>query len=123
MPLWVPGSKTVLTHQAEGDKEPREMYLTILGPDSPDTRRVLTAAKRRADQKDDDKDESNEQIEASKWTDCKAIARLTVGGLVFWDGKWVEIDQKNAAQLYKLVPAFRGQALSFAIDPGNYIGG
>lgn len=123
MPLWIPGSKQVLTHKADEDDQPREMFLTLLGPESEHTRRAMASAQNRASRRKENHTESDDEIEATNWADSKMMAKLTVGGLVFWDGEWVEIDSSNAAKLYFEVPPFRTQAFAFVLDPGNYIQG
>lgn len=123
MPLYKPGTKDVLTHKDKGDKVPREMYLTLLGPDSPQVMRALAQARNRAQRDNGNHSPSDEKIEADRVSDSKLLASLTVGGLVFMGGKWVDVDSSNAFEIYYQVKPFRGQALQFVLDEGNFIQG
>ncbi len=123
MPLLKPGTKQVLTHKAKGDKAPREMYLTLLGPESPTVQRALAQARHRSSQEGENHSPSDSQLENDVVADCKLLASLTVGGLVFMGGKWVDVDSSNAFDIYYAVKPFRGQALQFCLNEGNFING
>lgn len=123
MPLKKPGTDEVLCHQAEGDKEPRDMFLTLLGPESGDTVRALEKLKARLDRKKDNHTSSNDEIERDRIADSKLLASLTVGGLVFMAGKWVKVTTGNAYDVYYAVRPFRNQALGFALDESNFTKG
>lgn len=122
MLLKVPGTDDVLTHQAKGDKEPREMYLVLLGPDSPKTQRELARIRYRMSKQEAKNDKSDDELERDRVSDSKFYAALTVGGLVFFDGKWVDVSD-NAYDIYYKVAPIRGQALKFITAEANFIKG
>ena len=120
MPLKHPGTDEVLTHQTKGDKAPREMFLTLLGPESPEVKRALAKIANRAKRKKDNHVPSNDEVEQERTSDSKLLAGLTVGGLVFMGGKWIDVTPDNAFEVYYAVQPFRGQALTFLLDAGNF---
>lgn len=123
MPLLMPGTEDVLTHPRGKDNTPTEMYLTLLGPESERTRRALAQMQHRMSKKSKSHTPSDADIEADNHSDCKLLASLTVGGLVFMGGKWVDVNTENAYDIYKAVMPFRAQAITFALDVGNFMKG
>ncbi len=52
------------------------------------------------------------------------VPAMSSGGLNKWfNEKWVDIDRESAFDLYMTVPQFRGQALTFILNPKNYFRG
>ena len=123
MPVCDFDSNIPLTHQTPEDEEPREMYLTILGPESENVRRALAQIQNRSQNKKDNHSPSNDEIQAELLADSKMLASLTVGGLVFFDGKWVDVDKDNAVTLYQGLLLLRTQALKFMLTAGNFTRG
>ena len=123
MPICDFDSKEPLTHQGPKDKEPREMYLTLLGPESENLRRALAKIQQRAESTKDNHSPSNDQIESELRADSKMLANLTVGGLVFFNDEWVDVNSENAADLYYGLLLLRTQALKFMLAPGNFTKG
>ena len=123
MPLLDPGTVDVLSHQGPKDKAPVEMYLKLLGPDSEKTRRALNRIQYRMSKVKEGVDKSDDELHAESAAESKILADLTVGGLVFMREKWVDIDRESAFDLYMTVPQFRGQALTFILNPKNYFRG
>ncbi len=122
MPLLEPGSQNVLSHGEDGE-EPVEMYLVLLGPESPVVTRALAQARNRASRDQKNHTPSDEQIKKEAVSDSKLLAGLTVGGLVFMDDAWLEITAENAYDLYYDIRPFRGQALSFILNEANFTKG
>ncbi len=123
MPLHKPGTNEVLTHQAKGDKEPREMYLQLLGPEAETTRRVLAKIRNRSSRQKEGHIPSNDEIESERVFDSKQLAEITPGGLVFMAGKWLDVTRENAYEVYYTVKPFRNQALMYALDDANFTKG
>jgi len=120
MPVCDFGSTEQLTHKAEGDEKSRGMFLKLLGPESEDTRRALMQVQKRAEKNKDNHSPSDEEQAAELESDSKMLAKLTVGGLVFYKGKWWDVDADNAAELYSGLFLLRTQALKFILDAGNF---
>lgn len=123
MPVCDFDSTIPLTHQTKDDPEPREMYLTLLGPESEDVRRALLQMQQRSEGKKGHHSPSNAEMEAELLSDSKMLANLTVDGLVFHKGEWVEVDKENAVELYRELLLLRVQALKFMLTPGNFTKG
>lgn len=120
MPLRHPETGDVLEHKAKGDDAPREMFLVLLGPDAGPTRREAAKFAQRSRRRKPDHVPSDDELEADVVAEAKALAQLTVGGLVFMRGEWVEITKDNAFDLYYTVDAFRTQASGFCFDRANF---
>ena len=123
MPLLDPGTMNVLSHPRGKDRLPVEMFLTVLGPESEETRRALAQMQTRSNKKKANHSPSDDEIEAESVSDSKLLAKLTIGGLVFMGGKWVDITTDNAFDLYYAVMPFRGQVMAFILDVGNFTRG
>jgi len=123
MPVCDFDSTEQLTHQAEGDEKPRGMFLKLLGPESEDMRRALAQIQNRAKKNKDNHTPSDEQQALDLDRDCKTLAGLTVGGLVFYKDKWWEVNKDNAVELYSNLLLLRQQATEFMLNPGNYTKG
>ena len=125
MPVCDFNSKVPLTHKAEGDESEREMYLTLLGPESEHMRRQLARIQQKEMGKEDGpvRDLSNEDLDKELRDNCNLLAKLTVGGLVFYKDKWVDVTSDNAADLYYDLLLLRMQALNFIQSPGKFAKG
>lgn len=122
------GTKRVITCQTEEDSEPRELYLVLLGIDSPETRRVFMQLQNRESNRAETTTISNDDWNAEVKSASKALARLTVGGLIFGktDGSeksgWIEVNKDNAYSLYVKSLTIRNQAMAHVLDVGKYLG-
>jgi len=123
MPVCDFDSTEQLTHKAEGDEKPRGMFLKLLGPESEKMRRALAQIQQRAEKNKDNHSPSDDEQARELESDCKMLANLTVGGLVFYKGKWWDVNSDNAAQLYSEMLLLRTQALKFMLSPGNFTQG
>lgn len=120
MPVCDFDSTIPLTHKTDEDDAPREMYLTLLGPESEDVRRALAQMQQRAEGNKGNHSPSNAELELELNADSKMLAKLTVGGLVFHKGKWINVDSENAVTLYHDLLLLRTQAIKFMLAPGNF---
>lgn len=111
-----------LTAPVDGQDEPKVQYLILPGPDDPNVMRALDRVAARA-RKQQGKDQSDEQIEAEKVSDCTMVAGLVIGGEIFMSGEWLQVTRDVAFKMFKAAPAFRGQALKFMMDRTNFIKG
>jgi len=123
MAIMRPGTDDPARHKAKGDKEEREMFLLLLGPESPEFKRGVRQAQNREAKRKSSYTPSDEDIEGDRRADCKWLASLTVGGLAFLDGKWLEPDRESAFDLYYRVAPVRGQALTYVMDQVNFTKG
>lgn len=123
MPLLSDATGEVYTHQAKGDKQPREMYLTLLGPESNPAKRYAHQVRNRLNRQGKNFTPSNESIEAERYADSKALAAMTVDGLVFYENKWLELNAENAFDVYYAVETVRNQASTFAYSHANFTQG
>lgn len=122
MDLLVPGTQQPATHQAKGDTEPRQMYITLLGPESPVTKRFMRQIAQRGQGKNGKRvhSPSDDDLEAERIADAKGLASMTVDGLIFFDKQWIELNADNAFVVYDKVLAARAQALDFVFDFTNF---
>ena len=123
MPLYDASRAFVMTHEKEGQKEPHEMYLMMLGPENPKYQQEMAKTRNRANKKKDDHIPSDEEVERERVHDSKMLAKLTVGGEVFMGGEWVDITSENAYEMYYNVSIIRAQALTFMMKPENFVKG
>ena len=123
MVIHLPGTKTPVTHERDGHNEPQEMYLTLLGPDSHQVQAELAKVRNRTANTKEKPIPSEEEMEAEKKKDSVMLARLTVGGEVFFNGEWVTVNEDNAYKIYVGIDAVRSQALQFIIDRENFYQG
>jgi len=120
MPLLDPETEEVITHKGAKDSEPVAMYLVLLGPSSPETKRALHQMQHRLSKKKADHSPSNQELEAQAMSDSKVLSSLTVGGKWFMGGKWIQGDSETAYALYMEVESFRSQAMLFILKEKNY---
>lgn len=118
-----PKTHEPLTHREKAGDGPREMFVVLLGPDSPVMRRGMARIQNREKLKKPNHVPSNEQLDRERESDAKFLDELTIGGEVFFGGKWVDLSKESAFDLYNDVAIIRGQALTFALDSGNFIRG
>lgn len=125
MPLCFANSDEVITHQAKDDPQPREMYLVLLGPESPQVKRAVAKLQHRMDRKKKNHIPSDEEVERERQADSKLLAELTVGGLIYGKkvGGWLDITPENAYDLYYEALPVRSQALTFIFDTANFTKG
>ena len=123
MNLLDPETDEVLTHQDKGDKSPREMYLVLLGPDSNTSRRAMAKIVNREKRRKKNHIPNDAEIQKETESDCKMLASITTGGLVFYEGKWVDVNSDNAMGIYLNVLIVRSQALQWAFDVVNFTKG
>lgn len=117
-----PKTNQILTH-AEDKKKPKKMYLKLLGPESPEMRKLFAEMNARNKNGDQDFEKSEAEMAAELEADCRMLSDLTIGGEVFFKGKWLDVEKEGTYDLYHTVLAFRSQALKFFTDPGNFIAG
>jgi hypothetical protein len=110
-------------HQAEGDTEPRAMYLTLVGPESEKVRRALAQMQHRSDKNKDNHSPSDLDIEKELVADCKMLASLTIGGLLFWRGEWRDVTSENVVEVYADLLLIRAQVIKFCLDPKKFVAG
>ncbi len=106
------------------DPTPRQMYLTIYGPASPQIRRFSKRIQQRIDNDDDHEELTDEECEELDKEDARMLAKLTKDGLVFGKDKWWEPEEMDEAFLYNLfytVPDFGAQVFKYLKKPGNFI--
>ena len=132
MPLENPKTGELLEFQSDDDLAPRGAYLTLLGPDSPETKRALQRLINAEASMKDKGEKSNDQYLADKKSLCRMLSKLTVDGLVFGvvdknlpdaKGAWVPITSDNSYGFYMGASDFRRQAQSFIIKPSNFYKG
>lgn len=107
-----------LEHQAEDDKKPFKMFLKLLGRDSIAFQRAfrkLTAATNKKAH-----EISDEDIAAEMRRNSKAMASITVDGLVFFNGAWITVNADNAKEIYETLPWLVEDVIAFTVDRGNY---
>lgn len=121
MPFLNPVDGQPLEHQAEGDKEPRALHLVLMGASSGEAQRVFKQLQNRYNRRGEKHVPSDDDLEADRLADAKAVARLTVGGLLFSGGKWVELDKDNAGDFLYAIDPLRQQAVNFIKNAGNFI--
>lgn len=121
MPFKHPKTGEELTHQTDDDKDPRALGLLLKGIDSADAQRFIRQAKARETRRGQNYTPSDADIEADRISDSKGLARLTLGGLLFSGGKWVEMTSGNASDYLYSVDPLRKQAIAFVLDEGNHL--
>lgn len=121
MPFLHPSDGTPLEHQTENDSEPRALHLVLMGASSGEAQRVFKQLNNRTKRRGEKYVPSNDDIEADRLADAKGIARLVVGGLMFSDGKWVDLNKDNAQDYLFAIDPLRAQAVKFILDAGNFI--
>ncbi len=124
MPLCYVGSDDEMFYQADGDEKARPMFLIILGPEAPDTKRVFSKIQNRITAQREKKNHtpSNDELERLAVTDSKLLAEITVGGEYYQDG-WVTVTKENAYDLLIKVEGFRDQIYRFVADKKNFTTG
>jgi len=123
MPLYDASRAFVMTHEKEGHDEPYEMYLVMLGPESPKYQQEMAKTRNRSAKQKENHIPSDDEVERERAHDSKMLTRLTVGGEVFMRGKWVEITSENAYEMYYNVSIIRAQALQFIMKPEHFVKG
>lgn len=116
-----PKTGGVLTHLDDDGKE-AEMFLLLKGPDSPEYRREFAIVRNRASDRGEGFVPSPADVETSKENDSTMLAKLCVGGAVFMNDAWLDVDSfEKAYNLFYNVAPFRAQALAFLQDLGNFV--
>ena len=117
-----PDTDMPVTYRGPDDTEDREIHLVLQGPEAPEFARVFEQIQSRNAKRQAGDVRSDDQIERDRIADSKAIARLVVGGLIWTEGAWLDLDSKNSGDfLYKVGP-LRQQAVNFVTKPGNFMG-
>ena len=99
--------ETLLPLDADKDGKKVEMFIKLLGRDS---REFMSAS------------QSINRASLDDGADLELLsaASITVGGLVFMDGKWLEITPKNAVDVYTRCRWIVEQVTTFALDRANF---
>jgi len=124
-----PKNGDVITHKTDEDKEPRTMFVKILGPDSPLVKREIMNAQKRSQKRNSEEDISDEEFDDMIKADVETLTKIVTGGLVFAEGQWIDIENETPEgrqfirKLFLGISHFRNQALQFALDRGNFIAG
>lgn len=123
MPLYDASRSFVMAHEKEGHKEPYEMYLMLLGPESPKLQQEIAKTRNRGAKQKDNHIPSDDEVERERVHDSKMLAQITVGGEVYMGGNWMDITKENAYEVYYNVSIIRAQAMSFIMKPENFVKG
>lgn len=113
-----PATGEVLTY---GPKNEKTMHLMLLGRDTETYRkhqRKLIDKRLKEQQKFRQAKMTAAQLEDEA---VDQLAVVTVGGMVFMDGKEIAIDQKNAADLYREYAWIKEQADGWVEDRSNFL--
>lgn len=112
----------IFDHQAEGDKEPRQMFVKIKGLD--DDEAVAELQRINASAKRDDKSKTKQDVDAERKRTARFLAKITVDGLVFFRGNWIKMNGKAdpnvVFDVYNTVSPLRAQALMFISESANF---
>ena len=112
----------IAEHKAEGDKEPRQMFVKLKGLDDDDV--VAELQRITAANKPNDKNKTKQDVENERKRSARFLAKITVDGLVFFRGAWVKMNGKADPQVvfdvYNTVGPLRTQAFTFISEVANF---
>jgi len=121
MPIIDINTKDVIKYKAEGDEKPQEMFVTLKGPSDPKTKREFAKVRNRMNNRPANFIPSDDTLAAEEEHDARMLAELTVDGLVFFEGGWVDMTSENSYPIYKKSDVLRAQCFDFINDPKNFV--